>query len=132
MEENVEAEDVFDQDFKDRFVEKYNELVDVAHDLEDMMEEEKDGATIQSVPNFVLLMRYAEKSNLQLPDQVSEDKEEYIIGKGVHGPNDILNFTNFMIQTLAQSNALGPEKTVRWLREIRVGINESQNERPDE
>jgi hypothetical protein len=121
-------EEVFDDDFKDEFVEKFNDLVDVAQDLESMMEEEKDGATIQNVPNFVLLMRYAEETDLVLPDKITDDQEEYIVGKGVHGPTDILDFTTFLIQTLARPSALGPEKTARWLREIRVGLDDEESQ----
>jgi hypothetical protein len=111
-----------DSDEVDYFKDKYYEVVDIINDLEERMEK-RGGATIQDVPNFVFLTQYDESVDLSLPDHVNENEEdEYVIGKGIHRPQDILSYAFFLLQTIASDNMLGPEKTSEWLREVRQSI----------
>lgn len=112
-----------EQDFRDKFMDKYNDLVEIVDDLEQMVEND-GGVSLEDLPSFVFLTIYDENSSLDLPDQYEDDQDEFVIGKGVHNPVDILSYGQFLIQSLAQGG-LGPDKTAQWLRNIRVKLDES-------
>lgn len=111
--------------FKENFEEKFANLMETASELEEMMEE-KGGVSVQNVPSFVILTKYSDESPLELPDKFEEESEEIIFGKGVHAPADILDYANFLIQSVAGS--LGTQKAMNWLHELRksIGDNEEQ------
>lgn len=111
--------------FKEEFNEKFDQLIETANELEELIEE-KGGVSVQSVPSFVLLTKYSDESPLELPDKFEDDSEEIVFGKGVHQPTDILDYANFLIQSVA--SGLGSQKALQWLREIKLAIGEDQEE----
>lgn len=122
--------DSFEDDL-DYFKENYYDLIDIVTEMEERMEE-RGGATVQDVPSFVVLTQYSEGLDLDLPDHVDDDNDEFVIGKGIHKPQDILQYAFFLIQTIASDNMLGPEETSDWLRQVRRAIMKEKPDRSEE